>query len=132
MRKLASNTLQHTIKHALFLPVGLADGGQAGEDLLARDHGLAEDHEEPANDGEVAEEEVEVEDESRAVGVVSARVKTTCVARRVGAVAGALMMCISPLSLSIQSSSSSGLSGVSRGCGRRRERPSGPCMAPGT
>ena len=64
MRELASNTLQHLIKHALFLPVRLADGGQAGEDLLARDHGLAEDHEEPAYDREVAEEEVEVEDEA--------------------------------------------------------------------
>ena len=64
MRDLASNRLQHTIKHALFLPVRLADGGQAGEDLLARDHGLAEDHKEPANDGEVAEEKVEVEDEA--------------------------------------------------------------------
>ena len=43
MRELASNTLQHTIKHALFLPVRLADGGQAGEDLLARDQGDVEE-----------------------------------------------------------------------------------------
>jgi hypothetical protein len=42
-----------------------------------------------------------------------------------------LIICIKPYKLSKSKSSSSGL-GTSPGCGRRRERPSGPCIVPGT
>ena len=50
--------------NALFLAVCLAEGGKTSKEFLARVHGVAEDHEETTDDGEVAEEEVEVEDEA--------------------------------------------------------------------
>ena len=44
---------------------------------------------------------------------------------------GELIMCVNPYNSSIQSSSASG-STLSLGCGGHRDRPSGPCMVPGT
>ena len=49
---------------ALFLPVRLTQGREAREERPAGVHGLAEDHEKPTTHGEVAEEEVHVEDEA--------------------------------------------------------------------
>ena len=44
---------------------------------------------------------------------------------------GELIMCMNPYNSSIQSSSASG-SGLLPGCGGHRDRPSRPCMVPGT
>lgn len=50
--------------YSLLLAVGVADLGEAGEPGAPVDHRVGEDHEEAAHDGEVAEEEIEVEDEA--------------------------------------------------------------------
>lgn len=50
--------------HALFLAICLRKAGKAGECCSAREHGVTEDHEETANYGEIAEEEVEVENKT--------------------------------------------------------------------
>ena len=49
---------------ALFLPMRLADRGKASERFGSVHHGVTEDHEQPADDREVSEEESEVENES--------------------------------------------------------------------
>ena len=48
----------------LFLAVVLRKGGETSKEFLARVHRIAEDHEEATDDAEVAEEEVEVENEA--------------------------------------------------------------------
>jgi len=48
----------------VFTPVAFADGGQSGKGGFFVGHGVGEDHEETTDDGEIAEEEVEVEDET--------------------------------------------------------------------
>lgn len=45
------------------------EGGQAGKGLVLADPRIGEDHDEAADDGEVAEEEVEVKDEAVAEGL---------------------------------------------------------------
>jgi hypothetical protein len=54
---------------SLFLTVRLAQGRETSKQRLARVHGITEHHEKTTNDGEVAEEEVEVEDEAVAKGL---------------------------------------------------------------
>src|SRR5713101_7834067 len=51
---------------------------------------------------------------------------------RFGGQSALLMICINPYRLSIQSSKSSSRSGLSPGCGRHCDIPSGPCIVPGT
>ena len=50
--------------HSLFLAVVLRETGETGKEFLARVHRVAEHHQETTNDTQVAEEEVEVEDEA--------------------------------------------------------------------
>lgn len=50
--------------HVLLLAVGLTEGRKTGECCLAREHRVAENHEETTNNGEVAEEEIKVENET--------------------------------------------------------------------
>ena len=50
--------------NALFLAVCFAERRKTGKKFLAGIHGVAEDHQETTDDGQVAKEEVEVEDEA--------------------------------------------------------------------
>ena len=52
------------MENSLFLAVVLRKGGETSKEFLARVHRIAEDHEEATDDAEVAEEEVEVENEA--------------------------------------------------------------------
>jgi len=49
---------------SLFLSVVLADGRKSGERSSAGDHRVTEDHKQSTNDTQVAQEEIEVENES--------------------------------------------------------------------
>ena len=46
-----------SLKHALFLPVGLADGWNTGEGFPPANHRVTKHHEKATDDGKVAEEE---------------------------------------------------------------------------
>ena len=49
---------------SLFLAVVLRQSRETSEELLAGVHRVGEDHQETTNDGQVTEEEIEVEDET--------------------------------------------------------------------
>lgn len=51
-------------KGVLFPAVILTNAGDASEELFARDHGIAEHHEETTNHGKITEEKGHVEDEA--------------------------------------------------------------------
>ena len=51
-------------RSVLFLAVIFTDRRKPSEELLSRDHRFAENHDESTDDAQVAEEEVEVEDEA--------------------------------------------------------------------
>lgn len=53
-----------TGKQEVLPAVVLAERGQTGKACVARDHAFREDHEETTDDREIAQEEVEVEDET--------------------------------------------------------------------
>ena len=48
----------------LFFAISFTDGWESSKQLLSCDHCFAKDHDESANDAQVAEEEVEIEDEA--------------------------------------------------------------------
>jgi hypothetical protein len=50
--------------HVLHAPVVFAQRWEAGESFLGGLHGVTEDHNETTNNREVAQEKVEIEDES--------------------------------------------------------------------
>ena len=52
------------MERLLFLAIGFAQSRQASKECPASVHGIAEDHEETTDDGEVTEEEVEIEYET--------------------------------------------------------------------
>ena len=52
------------MENSLFLAVVLRETGETGKEFLARVHRVTEHHQETTNDTQVAEEEVEVEDEA--------------------------------------------------------------------
>jgi len=51
-------------KLEVFTPVAFTDGGQSGKSGFFVGHRVGEDHEETTDDGKIAEEKVEVEDET--------------------------------------------------------------------